>query len=63
MLGGPIRGAQIPWSLPELRARTTSPMFRAFGMFFDGWARVESDSLGGLEGMRRGVEACARRTS
>lgn len=31
--------------------------FRAFGMFFDGWARVESDLLGGLDGMRRGVDS------
>ena len=31
--------------------------FRAFGMFFDGWARVESDLLGGLDGMRGGVDS------
>ena len=31
--------------------------FRAFGRFFDGWARVKSDLLGGLDGMRRGVDS------
>jgi predicted ATPase len=35
--------------------------FRAFGMFFDGRSRVESDLLGGLDGMRRGVDSlCAQ---
>ena len=33
------------------------PDFRALGMFFDGWTRVESDLLGGLDGMRRGVDS------
>ena len=30
---------------------------RAFGTFFEGWARAERDPLGGLEDMRRGAES------
>jgi class 3 adenylate cyclase/tetratricopeptide (TPR) repeat protein len=33
------------------------PVFRAFGTFLEGWARVESDLLNGLDGMRRGVDS------
>ena len=33
------------------------PLFRAFGMFFDGWTRVESDLLGGLDGMGGGIDS------
>ena len=41
----------------EIASALDLAQFRAFGMFFDGWARVESDLLGGLDGMRGGVDS------
>ena len=57
MLGGPMRGDTNSLELARIASAHDLPQFRAFGMFFDGWARVESDLLGGLDGMRRGVDS------
>ena len=57
MLGGPMRGNTNSLELARIAGAHDLAQFRAFGMFFDGWARVESDLLGGLDGMRRGVDS------
>jgi predicted ATPase len=57
MLGGPMRGNTNSLKLARIASAHDLPQFRAFGMFFNGWARVESDLLGGLDGMRRGVDS------
>ena len=57
MRGGPMRGDTNSLELARIASAHDLPQFRAFGMFFDGWARVESDLLGGLDGMRRGVDS------
>jgi class 3 adenylate cyclase/tetratricopeptide (TPR) repeat protein len=57
MLGGPMRGDTNSLELARIASAHDLPQFRAFGMFFNGWARVESDLLGGLDGMRRGVDS------
>ena len=57
MLGGPMRGNTNSLELARIASAHDLPQFRAFGMFFNGWARVESDLLGGLDGMRRGVDS------
>ena len=57
MLGGPMRGDTNSLELARIAGAHDLPQFRAFGMFFNGWARVESDLLGGLDGMRRGVDS------
>ena len=57
MHGGPIRGKANSLELSRIASAHDLAQFRAFGMFFDGWARVESDLLGGLDGMRRGVDS------
>ena len=52
MHGGPMSGKrECLASFLASPAITTSTMFRAFGMYLDGWARVESDLLGGLDGI------------
>ena len=57
MHGGPMRGKANSLELARIASAHDLPQFRAFGMFFDGWARVETDLLGGLDGMRRGVDS------
>ena len=57
MHGGPMRGKANSLELARIASAHDLAQFRAFGMFFDGWARVESDLLGGLDGMRRGVDS------
>jgi class 3 adenylate cyclase/predicted ATPase len=57
MRGGPMRGNASSLELGRIASAHDLAQFRAFGMFFDGWARVESDLLGGLDGMRRGVDS------
>jgi predicted ATPase len=57
MLGGPMRGKANSLELARIASAHDLAQFRAFGMFFGGWARVESDLLGGLGGMRRGVDS------
>ena len=57
MHGGPMRGNASSLQLARIASAHDLPQFRAFGMFFDGWARVENDLLGGLDGMRRGVDS------
>ena len=52
-----MRGDTNSLELARIASAHDLPQFRAFGMFFDGWARVESDLLGGLDGMRRGVDS------
>jgi predicted ATPase len=51
------RGNASSLQLARIASAHDLPQFRAFGMFFDGWARVENDLLGGLDGMRRGVDS------
>ena len=57
MRGDPIRGNASSLELARIASAHDLPPFRAMGMFFDGWTRVESDLLGGLVGMRRGVDS------
>jgi predicted ATPase len=57
MLGGPMRGKANSLELARIASAHDLAQFRAFGMFFDGWARVESALLDGLDGMRRGVDS------
>ena len=57
MHGGPMRGKANSLELARIASAHDLAQFRAFGMFFDGWARVENDLLGGLDGMRRGVDS------
>ena len=57
MHGGPMRGNASSLELARIASAHDLTQFRAFGMFFDGWARVESDLLGGLDGMRAGVDS------
>ena len=57
MHGGPVRGNASSLELARIASAHDLTQFRAFGMFFDGWARVESDLLGGLDGMRAGVDS------
>jgi tetratricopeptide (TPR) repeat protein len=61
LLGGPVRGKANSLELARIASAHDLTQFRAFGMFFDRWSRVESDLLGGLDGMRRGVDSlCAQ---
>jgi class 3 adenylate cyclase/predicted ATPase len=57
MLGGPMTGNANFLELARIARAHDLAQFRAFGMFFDGWARVESDLLDGLDGMRSGVDS------
>jgi predicted ATPase len=50
------RAALNASELSRLTGERDLPMFRAFGMFFEGWAGAASGAIGGgLEPMRRGV--------
>jgi predicted ATPase len=57
MHSDPIRGKADSSELARIASAHDLAQFRAFGMFFDGWARVENDLLGGLDGMRHGVDS------
>ena len=57
MHGGPMKGKANSLDLARIASAHDLPQFRAFGMFFDGWARVETDLLGGLDGMRGGGDS------
>jgi class 3 adenylate cyclase/tetratricopeptide (TPR) repeat protein len=57
MRGDPMKGKANSSELARIAGAHDLAQFRAFGMFFDGWARVENDLLGGLDGMRHGVES------
>jgi adenylate cyclase len=57
MHGGPMTGKANSLELARIASAHDLAQFRAFGMFFDGWARVESDLLAGLDGMRGGVDS------
>jgi predicted ATPase len=57
MRGDYLRAAPNAFELARLAREHDLPMFRAFGVFLEGSARAESDTLGtGLEDMRRGAE-------
>jgi class 3 adenylate cyclase/predicted ATPase len=57
MHGGPMTGKANSLELARIASAHDLAQFRAFGMFFDGWTRVESDLLAGLDGMRGGVDS------
>jgi tetratricopeptide (TPR) repeat protein len=57
MIGNRPRAQTNMSELARIVGEHDLAVFRAFGMFFYGWTRVESDLLGGLDGMRRGVES------
>ena len=63
MRGDYLAPAPNAFELARLAREHELPMFRAFGVFLEGWATAERRAGSGLEDMRRGVEACARRTS
>ena len=57
MRGDHARAAPNAFELARLAREHDLPMFRAFGVFLEGWATAASGALGGgLEDMRRGVE-------
>ena len=57
MRGDHARAAPNAFELARLVRMQELPMFRAFGVFFEGWATSASGGIGeGLEDMRRGVE-------
>ena len=58
--GGQGRLTENALELARIAREYDLAQSRAFGTFFEGWARVESDLLGGLDGMRRGVDELAR---
>jgi predicted ATPase len=55
MHGGATRGKANSLELARIASVHDLAQFRAFGMFFDGWTRIESDLPGGVDGMRGGV--------
>jgi tetratricopeptide (TPR) repeat protein len=61
MHGGPMKGKSNFLELARIASAHDLAQFRAFGMFFDGWARVENDLLGGLDGMRLGIDSLRAR--
>ena len=57
MRGDHARAAPNAFELARLAREHDLPMWRAFGVFLEGWATAASGALGGgLEDMRRGVE-------
>ena len=57
MRGDYARGAPNAVLLVRLAGEQELPMFRAYGVFLEGWASTANDTPGGgLEKMRRGVE-------
>ncbi len=57
MRGDPSRGKENSLDLARIAREHDLAQFRAFGMFFEGWASADSDLLHGLEDMRRGAES------
>ena len=57
MRGDRLRAAPNAFELVRLAREQELPLFRAFGVFLEGWASAASGASGtGLEDMRRGVE-------
>jgi predicted ATPase len=57
MRGDHPRAVQNAFELARLAREHELPMWRAFGVFLEGWATAESGAIGGgLEDMRRGAE-------
>ena len=57
MRGHNTRGATNAFEVARLAREHDLRMFRAFGVFFEGWATAATGAVGGgLEAMRRGVE-------
>ncbi len=57
MRGHNTRGATNAFEVARLAREHELPMFRAFGVFLEGWATAASGAIGnGLEDMRHGVE-------
>ena len=57
MRGDLSRAARTPPNSRDLRASTICRLWRAFGVFLEGWATAESGAPAeGLEAMRRGAE-------
>ena len=58
MRGHPARAAPNAFELARLAREHELPMWRAFGVFLEGWATAEAAArrAAGLENMRRGVE-------
>ena len=57
MRGDHLRATPNAFELVRLAREQELAMFRAFGVFLEGWASASSDASGsGLEDMRRGVE-------
>ena len=57
MRGDRTRAAPNAFELARLARERELPMWRAFGVFLEGWATSASGAIGaGLEDMRRGVE-------
>ena len=57
MRGHNTRGATNAFEVARLAREHDLAMFRAFGVFFEGWATAATGAVGGgLEDMRRGVE-------
>ena len=57
MRGDHARAAPNAFELARLAREHDLPMWRAFGVFLEGWATAASGAIGsGLEDMRRGVE-------
>ena len=57
MRGDQARAAPSAFELAHLARDNELPMWRAFGVFLEGWATAASGAIGnGLEDMRRGVE-------
>lgn len=62
--GDHLRATPDAYELVRLaREQEMGGMFRAFGMYLEGWASAASGASGsGLEDMRRGVEQLVNRT-
>jgi predicted ATPase len=57
MRGDRVRAAQNAHEVARLAREHDLPMWRAIGVFLEGWAKSESDALlAGLEEMRRGAK-------
>ena len=64
MRGDHLRAAQNAFELARLAREHDLNLWRAFGVFLQGWAASQSGALAdGLEDMRRGASSCcANRT-
>ena len=61
MCGGRGRLTESALELARIAREYDLAQSRAFGTFFEGWARIESDLPGGLAEMRRGVDSLRAR--